>query len=184
MVFKENSKDDGRIGQRKDLFEVMCLTPEQTTKNNFLIKFAENSGGANSFFLSIPHSYTRSITREELAERLSAIYKKTNSVVLNFEETFMNLVKLEMLLGILPKKNLGVLVSTCWNESPPILYLETTPKKRLFLQKSKSCKRIEVIEAPQPGREEEARQKFLGKAVMKGQWSGNLWETPIREDER
>ena len=193
QIFMENGSDNGKMPSCGDLFNGIDVAPnlrkefllsEVTPypgKNKLSISLGGEYGG--TYTMEIPLSYTRSMTRDDMVERFSVIYEKTGSDIVYFEEFLVNLEKLETVLGIFPNECLRPLVSILPN-SPFLLYAEGSNKKRLFLQGSESLSRIEVVEAPLPGREKEARQKFLGEAIMKKRWAGILWRPDNRDMER
>ena len=202
QIFKESGGDDGRVREggrlfggtsvEERLFREGFLSFQTVHKNAesdrfwLLVRRREDKFGCT---LEIPFSYdyTRSMGREDLAERFATFYERTAGDMSKFGRGLVDLAKLETVMGLFPKECLIPLVESWNNGDPPLLQIERKrgPAERLFIQEPRGLSlKIEFLERPQPGREEEARQKFLGKAVMKGQWSGNLWETPIREDER
>lgn len=193
QVFMKNGSDSGELPRCGDLFQGMNVAPDlqqdfllsevtpNPGKNKLLIGLGGEYGG--TYTIEIPLSYTRSMTRNDLVERFSVIHEKSGGDIVYFEEFLVNLAKLETVLGIFPNECLRPLVSILSN-GPSLFYIEGSPKKRLFLQGSESLSRIEVVEAPLPGREKEARQKFLGEAVMKNRWTGKLWGPQSRDKER
>lgn len=202
QIFKERGGDDGRVREGGRLFGGTHVE-ERLFREGFLSFQSINKNGESNRFwlliwrrgdkfgctLEIPFSYdyTRSMGREDLAERFATFYERTAGDMSKFGRGLVDLAKLETVMGLFPKACLIPLVESWNNGDPPLLQIERErgSSERLFIQEPRGLSsKIEFLESPQPGKENEARLKFLGEAVIKGRWSGKLWSPRLRNIER
>ena len=184
-IFANDKTDDGRVAAGDFIFQNLGkgnLFPTIKTaravpdidNNKVLLTFWE------AYHIEVPLSYCRLMTKSDMAHRFEEAYRKLSEDSVSFESTFFTLAKLEIVLGVFPKESLRPLVDSMGS----VTHLEISPKKRLFLQREGGVWPIEVVEAPEKGKEEGTRQRFLGEAVLRNRWTGTLLNPDSREIER
>ena len=182
-IFANDKNDDGRIAAGDFVFQDLekeDLSPTIKTaravpdvdNNKILLTFCE------SYHIEIPLSYCLLMTKRDMAHRFDEAYRKMSEEPVTIDSTFFNLAKLEMVLGVFSRESLRPLVTSMG----VVTHLELSPEKRLFLQRG-GTRSIEVVNAPEKGKEGGARQRFLGEAVLRNRWTGTLLH-PGREIER
>ena len=185
-IFANDKTDDGRVAAgdlifqnlgKEDLFPTVktARAVPDVGNNKVLLTFQE------AYHIEIPLSYCLLLTRREMSDRFNEAYRKLLEDSVTVESTFFKLAKLEIVLGKFPKEAIQPLTDSV---GPTVTHLEISPKKRLFLQREGGSRPIEVVEAPEKGKEESTRQRFLGEAVLRNRWTGTLLDHDSREIER
>ena len=191
-IFKNDGDTDNKAtgGARR----IVTLSENSDPQSSFVVDVRKIDQEKNSLSikihtpphdyweLGVPLSYTLSMTRSEMADRLNECYKRMlweGGGWAAFGRTFNALVSIESTLGLFEKKARDVIVK---NYTHNISFFshknDLTGKLDLFLQKTeKQAGEIGVIEAPLPGEEERTRNKFVGGILLTGEYPTKPWES-------
>lgn len=181
-IFKSDGADTGEITEKT---KTICVLSENADpENSFSVNVKKIDQEKNVLSLMvhrepndycpliIPLNYARSMTRAEMSDRLGECFKKEGGWSV-FSGAFQSLMTLELTMGFFERRAREIIIQSHEHEINLFYHRnKKTGKQELFMQKieGRQLGPIGMIDTPLPGKEEKAREKFIGGLILKGRY--------------